>query len=51
MKKGSHAVGLTYQELNVLLFVLLHPALTIFLRWRMLKYKKKYQELQKKSAD
>ncbi|MFY8132956.1 MAG: hypothetical protein ACOVOL_06935 [Bacteroidia bacterium] len=51
MKKGSHAVGLTYQELNVLLFVILHPALTIFLWWRMLKYRKKYQELLKKSAD
>jgi hypothetical protein len=29
----------------------LHPALTIFLWWRMLKYKKKFQELFKKSAD
>lgn len=40
MQLGSHALGISYQELNVLLFVLIHPALTLYLYFRYRKYKR-----------
>lgn len=44
MQLGSNLLGISYQELNVILFVLLHPALTLFLYFRYRKYKKLWEE-------
>jgi len=44
MQLGSNVLGISYQELNVLLFVLLHPALTLFFFLRYRKYKKLWKE-------
>lgn len=44
MQLGSKAMGISYQELNVLLFVMLHPALTLFLYFRYRKYKRLWKE-------
>ena len=30
LKTASAAMGITYQEINVYLFIILHPALTLF---------------------
>ena len=38
----AHLLHISYQQLNVLLFVLLHPALTLFLFWRYRVYKRRY---------
>jgi hypothetical protein len=46
MQLGSNVLGISYQELNVLLFVLLHPALTLFLYFRYRKYKMLWKEAQ-----
>lgn len=46
MQLASHFLGISYQQLNVLLFVLLHPALTIFLFFRYRKYKRLWKEAQ-----
>ena len=51
MQLGSQFLGISYQQLNVLLFVLIHPALTLFLFFRYRRYKKLWKEaLEKKNA-
>jgi len=42
MKVGASILGITYQQLNVILFVFLHPAITLFFIYRYRKYKKLY---------
>lgn len=42
MVVASHAIGISYQQLNVLLFVVIHPAITIGLMYFCLQYRKKY---------
>ena len=44
MQLASNVLGISYQELNVLLFVLLHPALTLFFFLRYRKYKHLWKE-------
>ncbi len=46
----SHLLGVSYPQLNVLLFVVLHPALTVFLFWKYRKYKKLWEEQQNKEG-
>jgi hypothetical protein len=43
MRVSAGILGITYQQLNVILFVFLHPAVTllIFLKYR--KYKRLYK--------
>lgn len=38
----SGVLGITYQELNVLLFVIIHPALTLSFIFLYKKYKRLY---------
>ncbi len=40
MQVMSKALGITYQQLNVILFVILHPAITIFVFLKFRKYKR-----------
>ncbi len=40
MQLGANVLGITYQQLNVILFVFLHPAITIILFFKYKKYKK-----------
>ena len=40
MQVGSKLLGISYQQLNVILFVVLHPAITIYLFFLYRKYKK-----------
>jgi hypothetical protein len=40
----SHAIGISYQQLNVLLFVILHPAITLVLFLKYRKYKRLFTE-------
>jgi len=44
MQLMSNFLGITYQQLNVLLFVILHPAITIFLFIKYRKYKRRRSE-------
>lgn len=44
MQLMSNALGISYQQLNVLLFVVLHPAITVYLYILYRKYKKLYTE-------
>ena len=44
MKKGAAFLGLTYQQFNVLLFVFLHPAITILFIYKYRQYKRLYLE-------
>lgn len=44
MQLMSNAFGISYQQLNVLLFVVLHPAITVYLYFLYRKYKKLYTE-------
>ena len=39
----SNILGITYQQLNVILFVVLHPAITLFFFYQYRKYKKLYE--------
>lgn len=39
----SHLMGITYKQLNVLLFVIIHPVITIVLFFLYRKYKRLYQ--------
>lgn len=41
MRHMSAAMGITYQELNVLLFVVLHPAITLIMIIIISKYRTK----------
>lgn len=46
MQVMSNALGITYQQLNVLLFVMLHPTITLILFLKYRKYKKLWKEQQ-----
>lgn len=39
MQVMSNVLGITYQQLNVLLFVILHPTITLILFMKYRKYK------------
>lgn len=47
MQVMSKMLGITYQQLNVVLFVILHPAITLILYVKYRKYKKLWEERQK----
>lgn len=47
MQLMSNALGITYQQLNVILFVLLHPTITLILFVKYRKYKRLWKEQQK----
>jgi hypothetical protein len=38
----SHLIGISYQQLNVILFVILHPSFTLFIYLKYKKYKYLY---------
>ncbi len=40
MQVMSKLLGISYQQLNVILFVIIHPAITIYLFFLYGKYKK-----------
>jgi len=44
MQITSNLLGITYQQLNVLLFVIIHPAITLILFLKYRKYKKLWKE-------
>ena len=46
MQAMSNMLGITYQELNVILFVILHPALTLILFFKYKKYKRLWSDKQ-----
>ncbi|HUH74109.1 MAG TPA: hypothetical protein VLZ75_06835 [Chitinophagales bacterium] len=46
MQVMSSILGITYQQLNVILFVVLHPAITILLFVKYRKYKNLWKEKQ-----
>ncbi|CAN1495139.1 hypothetical protein MCERE19_00319 [Spirosomataceae bacterium] len=46
MQVMSNVLGISYQLLNVLLFVILHPAITLILYIKYRKYKKLWKEQQ-----
>lgn len=48
MQVMSNVLGITYQQLNVILFVILHPAITLILFFKYRKYKKRWEEIQSK---
>ena len=39
----ANATGLTYQQANIWIFVILHPLLTLAFFWLMIKYKRKWE--------
>jgi hypothetical protein len=43
MQLGSQALGISYQAINVLLFVLIHPAITIYFYLQFRKYKRRWE--------
>ncbi|MEJ8757614.1 hypothetical protein WG947_11425 [Pontibacter sp. H259] len=43
MVMGAKLLGISYQQLNVILFVILHPAVTIFFWYQYRRYKRKYK--------
>ena len=43
---GSHLIGISYQQLNVLLFVIIHPIITMLLYFLYRKYKRLYLQNQ-----
>lgn len=45
----SHLLGITYKQLNVILFVILHPIITLVLYFLYRKYKRLYQSAQTKN--
>jgi uncharacterized membrane protein YbaN (DUF454 family) len=47
MRVGAGILGITYQQLNVILFVLLHPAITLIIFMKYRKYKKLYHSGEK----
>ena len=47
----SNILGITYQELNVLIFVIIHPLITIIFILLFIKYKKLYITLKKKNYE
>ncbi|MFC3811408.1 hypothetical protein [Lacihabitans lacunae] len=46
MQVVSSAIGITYQQLNVILFVIIHPIITVVLYKKYKKYKKLWSETQ-----
>ena len=48
MQVMSNVLGITYQQLNVFLFVILHPAITLILFFKYRKHKKRWDEVQSK---
>lgn len=46
MQIMSNMLGITYQQLNVLLFVILHPTITLVLFLKYKKYKRLWKEQQ-----
>lgn len=42
----SNMLGITYQQLNVLLFVIMHPTMTLILFLKYKKYKRLWKEQQ-----
>lgn len=42
MKKGAAILGITYQQFNVILFVFLHPAITLFVTYKYILYKRRF---------
>ena len=46
MQVMSGMLGITYQQLNVILFVIIHPAITIYLFFQFKKYKKLWNDQQ-----
>lgn len=49
MQVMSNMIGITYQQLNVLLFVIIHPIITIFFFAQYRKYKRLWQQQQYKN--
>lgn len=46
MQIMSNVLGITYQQLNVLLFVIIHPIITLVLFIKYRKYKRLWKEQQ-----
>ncbi|WHF52233.1 hypothetical protein QGN23_02900 [Chryseobacterium gotjawalense] len=46
MQVMSNMLGITYQQLNVVLFVIVHPAITLILFLKFRKYKRLWTEQQ-----
>jgi Flp pilus assembly protein TadB len=46
MQIMANMLGITYQQLNVILFVIIHPAITVFLWIKYRKYKRLWKEQQ-----
>ena len=51
MQVASDLLGITYQQLNVILFVILHPAITLFLFIKYIKYKRLFNQLKIKTEE
>jgi hypothetical protein len=49
MQVVSNLLGITYQQLNVILFVIMHPTITCILFLKYKKYKRLYNEQQSKN--
>ena len=47
----SNILSITYQELNVLIFVIIHPLITIIFILLFIRYKKLYITLKKKNYE
>ncbi|NEM96299.1 hypothetical protein [Pontibacter burrus] len=43
MVMGAKLLGISYQQLNVILFVILPPAITAFFWYQYRRYKRKYK--------
>jgi len=48
MIRTSKMLGITYQELNVILFVFLHPIITLIIWFKYKKYKREARTKQTK---
>lgn len=46
MQVMSNMLGITYQQLNVILFVIVHPSITLILFLKFRKYKRLWTEQQ-----
>jgi mannose/fructose/N-acetylgalactosamine-specific phosphotransferase system component IID len=46
---GAAMLGITYQQLNVILFVILHPAITFLFFVIMLRYRRLYKQYKNKA--
>ncbi len=50
MQVMSNLLGITYQQLNVILFVIIHPTITYILFFKYKKYKRLYNGEQNKKT-